>query len=255
MLLMADPIFPDIRSFDALTKTPSTTSTKTSGVKNSNASSVKVTSSREAEEALDRGRVMRGRVLGGWDTALSRESLCWTGLFRVRCGNRRKMMLTILPYNPALHRYPVALLALEVSGTSGGYPLPSELGTTPESAQHWLYHEDVTARWVALWGDTVVGHVSLLPPEEALCLHVKDAENDTLLEVDQLLVHTQHRRQKVGTALLRTAVGYAHSHGRRAVFSIGPVLSPAMVHLSTSMKLDPAGSFRTKRGESQIFLA
>lgn len=113
---------------------------------------------------------------------------------------------------------PVAAAALTDVHATDGYPV--EGVARPED---WLRSDDVLASWVAEAGGRIVGHVAVMRPrgEGALRLWAEqDVDDERHIGVlARLFVVRDARECAVGEQLVRAAMDYAVSHGRRTVWT------------------------------------
>lgn len=96
-----------------------------------------------------------------------------------------------------------------------GEPYPGELaGTTSASMRAWLELPDFEARWVAVSGEKVAGHVGVAAGEKGA------------LEVCRLFVTPSFRGIKLGRRLLDEVFAYAQA--RPLTLKVSPYLTPAI---------------------------
>ncbi|SEQ92274.1 Ribosomal protein S18 acetylase RimI [Streptomyces sp. yr375] len=118
---------------------------------------------------------------------------------------------------------PGAAAALTDVHATDGYPV--EGVARPAD---WLRSDDVLASWVAEAGGRIVGHVAVMRPcgEGAVTLWLEQSAADGqhieqhIGVLARLFVVRDARRRAVGEQLVRTAMGYGLSHGRRLVLDV-----------------------------------
>ncbi|MFC4498846.1 MULTISPECIES: GNAT family N-acetyltransferase [Streptomyces] len=114
---------------------------------------------------------------------------------------------------------PGAAAALTDVHATDGYPV--EGVARPEE---WLRSEDVLASWVAEVEGRIVGHVAVMRPrgEGAVSLWAEQSADDEqhIGVLARLFVVRDVRNRAVGAQLVRTAMGYGVSHGRRLVLDV-----------------------------------
>ncbi|WP_221348151.1 GNAT family N-acetyltransferase [Streptomyces beigongshangae] len=114
---------------------------------------------------------------------------------------------------------PGAAAALTEVHATDGYPV--EGVAHPEA---WLRSDDVLASWVAAAGRRIVGHVAVMRPggEDAVSLWTEQSGSDEqhIGVLARLFVLREARRQALGERLVRAAMDYGLSTGRRLVLDV-----------------------------------
>ena len=145
----------------------------------------------------------------------------------------------------------------QVHRDGGIYPPAQDLGVGREGIRAWLMDESAEARWVAVVGDRVVGHVLVAPPHSYLTAHLAscapEVDPGELLEVGKLFVSPSARGSGAGTALLHTARRYARTRGRRLALAVVDS-SVAARRLYARDGFEPAGEFVGIHGLNHVLL-
>jgi ribosomal protein S18 acetylase RimI-like enzyme len=145
-----------------------------------------------------------------------------------------------------------ALRTLRAAGIE--YPPRQDTDDSQDSLSAWLNDGVSIARWVALDGATVLGHVQLTAPHDYILRHLgKTAVPEALAEVGKLFVATPAQGRGVGDRLLAHARAAAVSLRRQPVLAVLPT-SDAAVRLYRRAGLQDVGEFIGVHGVNRVFL-
>lgn len=120
---------------------------------------------------------------------------------------------------------------LKVRASDPTYPPPHDADATVDDFEAWLFNDDPIFRLIAVNGDIVAGHISVVPAHDYLlnyCAgqnYVSNAPNG-LAEIGKFFVNPDYQGHGVGDMLFREAFGFIWEHGYQ----------PALAVISTSTK-------------------
>ncbi|GAA2304646.1 GNAT family N-acetyltransferase [Streptomyces kunmingensis] len=105
--------------------------------------------------------------------------------------------------------------ALAAVHARDGYPV-----NWPSDAARWLASDGSGTAWVAQWGDRVVGHVALVPPDGGDVSPSLVPAGTEVAVVSRLFVDPAARGHRIGALLLDRAAREARQGGARAVLDV-----------------------------------
>lgn len=165
--------------------------------------------------------------------------------------------LRIVDFNKTHTSSAVAGL-LKVRETDPTYPPPHDADATTEDFTSWLFNDAPVFRFVAVDGDVVAGHISVVPAHDYLlnyCAkqnYVSDKPNG-LAEISKFFVNPYYQKHGVGDLLFTHAFNVLREHHYQ----------PALAVISTSTKairfyrkhgMQELGSFEGIHGKNFVFV-
>ena len=168
------------------------------------------------------------------------------------------MQLQVVPYSPADHLSQTVEMLLNVRRADPTYPPSVDAEFTALAFEHWLIVDKVLARWVALSGTKVVGHIALAEPHDYISSFFSSPQcvamqHEPLGEIVKFFVDPSQQGRGVGATLLRHTIDSAWELGRQPVLAVVSE-SRAARRLYARMGLTELGIFDGIHGRNHVFL-
>lgn len=166
------------------------------------------------------------------------------------------MSFEVVMFSRDAHLEGAVRALLEIRRADATFPPPGDAQSTSESLERWLLSDEVSARFVAILGGRVLGHVQVGDPHDYLVKHLgldpgAGPGQSTYLEVGKLFVTPDARGLGVGAALLERALRYGEAQGKSMALAVLPASSGAIA-LYRKRGLVSAGSFEGIHGTNLV---
>lgn len=149
-------------------------------------------------------------------------------------------------------------LLLRLRDADAVYP-PLRLQSTSQFAYaDWLTRDTVSARWAALSGGDVAGHVAIGAPGRALAaalpgLDCVSLASNGFSEISKLFVDPDRQGEGTGRALFSVARGYAWATAKQPVLAV-PAASTEARRFFSSRGMRDVGTFASETGPVHVFV-
>jgi len=168
--------------------------------------------------------------------------------------------VTVVPLDASAHLAQIVEVLHRVRRAHGTYPPTGSVADTPSDLAHWFDPDGpYLARWVAVLGDDVVGHVAVSTPHDYMLGFLESAPGHDLsaertCEIVKVFVDPEAQRCGAGRALLDHALDFAASRSLTATLAVISTSVEAR-RLYPRSGMTEIGSFAGVDGINHIFVA
>lgn len=165
---------------------------------------------------------------------------------------------TTATFDAEVHLNGTLNLLLRLRDADSAYP-PLRLKSTSQFAYaDWLTRDTVSARWAAVSGEEVTGHVAIGVPGRALAaalpgLNCVSLASSGYCEISKLFVDPDRQGEGTGRALFSVARGYAWATAKQPVLTV-PAASAEARRFFASRGMRDVGTFTSGHGLVHVFV-